>query len=135
MFMLRLAISVLIVSASFAEAITPGGSYSLFNGSSGTIIVQVRTVARPNQRPYQMSRGYGDGGSGDHSKLVGLSVTLPDGKKIVLDEKALDERSAHAARSLFGGHGVWWIDDSGIRLLSSREGNIRINRFLTGKHD
>lgn len=133
--LVRLVLCVLFFSSVFAKAITPGGSYSLFNASSSKITVQVKTVAEPNQRPYQLQRGFGDGGSGDHSKLIWLSVRLPDGRKMVLDEKDLDQRSADVSRGLFGGHGVWWIDDSGITFLSSKEGSIRINRFLGGKRN
>ena len=113
----------------------PGGSYSLFNASSGIITVELRTIGNPHQQPYRLMPGHGDGGSGDDTKLIWLAVTLPTGKRIVLDEKELDRRKAasNVGRGLFSGHGAWWIDDSGITFISSREANIQIGRFQRNK--
>lgn len=123
--------SAWILLAFLTTGFVPGGSYNLFNAASGTVTIQAKTIGRPSEKPYRLMRGYGSGGSGDHTKLIWLAVTLPTGRRIVLDEKELDrlKSTSKSPRGIFGGHGEWWIDDSGITFLSSREGNIRSGRF------
>jgi hypothetical protein len=106
-------------------AITPGGSYSLLNASSGPVSLQVGTAAHPNQQAWRLLRGFGDGGSGDHSELIFLRVKYPSGRTITFDAEHI--RSVKAASQFR--RGAWWIDDQGITYLPQREANIRWRHF------
>lgn len=112
---------LLILAFFSAQAITPGGSYSLFNASSATLTIQARTAARPDAPAYKLPSGFGDSGSGDKTKLVELRITYPNGRRIILDEGQLDRR--------MHGNGTWWIDDQGVTFISEKEANIRIHNF------
>jgi hypothetical protein len=115
----------LLLLASPLAAITPGGSYNLFNASSSTVEIQTGTVDHPQRKPWDLPRGFGDGGSGDHSALIYLRVKYPSGRVIIFDAQKIV--SIKASRPLGG---AWWVDDDGITYISSRDANLRRKRLF-----
>lgn len=115
---------VFILSSSLL-AMSPGGSYTVLNASSGPVWLQCGTVARPLEEPWRLARGFGDNGSGDHTELILLRVRYANGRRITFDAEHL--RRTKAASGFR--NGAWWIDDRGVTYLSSREANIRWRRF------
>ena len=116
---------VWLLFASGLTAITPGGSYNLFNASSSAVEIQTGTVDRPQQKPWDLPRGFGDGGSGDHSALIFVRVKYPRGRVITFGAQKIAR--IKASRPLGG---TWWIDDDGITYISSRDANLRRKRLF-----
>src|SRR5438552_9428861 len=79
-----------LLFASALAAITLGGSYNLFNAASSAVEIQTGTVDRPQQKPWDLPRGFGDGGSGDHSGLIFLRIKYPSGRVITFGAQKID---------------------------------------------
>jgi hypothetical protein len=116
---------LIAVACAALIGMTPGESYSVLNASSGSIWLQCGTVDRPNEKPWLLPRGHGDGGSGDHSELVFLRVRYPSGRTITLDADGI--RRIKASSSFR--RGAWWVDDSGVTYIRERDANIRWGPF------
>lgn len=114
-----------VITGANLEAITPSGSYEVFNGSDGTVEIQCGTAAYPRQEAWSLPRGRGDAGSGDHSQLTFVRVRYRSGRIIVLTEKQILRTEAESGFP----SGTWWIENSGLNYISRRDANFRKRAF------
>jgi hypothetical protein len=114
-----------LIAGSHLGAITPSGSYEVFNGSGGSVEIQCGTAAHPRQNAWTLPRGRGDAGSGDHSELTFLRVRYPSGRVIVLEERQIRRREAESGFT----SGTWWIENSAVTYISRRDANFRKRAF------
>ncbi len=72
------------------------------------------------------NRGFSDGDSGDYTELIFLRVKYLSGRIITFDAEHL---RLMKTESQFR-RGTWWIDDTGVTYISTRDANIRWRHLM-----
>ncbi len=109
------------------SAFVPGSNTTFVNASNATIRIQCKTVNRSYPSPMILGRAQRMSLSGDFGDLLSLTVRYTSGKSVKLTRDDLNHIKVASGLS----HGVWWITDSGVQYISSRDANLR-QRQLTG---
>jgi len=118
----------LLVSANLS-AFVPGSTTTFINASNHVIRIQCKTVNRSYPSPMPLGRAQRLGLSGDRGDLLSLTVKYATGKSVRLDHRNLNRIKAASGLS----HGVWWITESGVDYISSRDANVRQRRLTGGR--
>ena len=116
----------ILVIAAVTAGFAWGGNNRFVNASSGPVSIHYRSTT--GSYSGDVIRGGGLRITTDSGELISVKVTYRDNHIVKLD--AGDVRRLKAM--VVGTRGVWWVEDSGVSYISSKEASTR-QRRLFGK--
>jgi hypothetical protein len=117
------AVSAVVMLSGFI----PGGSRNIFiNGTREEIRISYESTTLKLDKAVVIRSGSGLQMTGDSGKLLQLTVRYPNGKVLNLSAKGISRIEASSQLK----NGVWWITDTGVEYISTKESLLRSKRVL-----
>jgi hypothetical protein len=105
----------------------PGGARNTFiNGTRAEIRISYQSTTLKLDKAVVIRPGGGLQMTGDSGKLLRLTVRYPKTKVLNSSAKAISRIEASSQLK----NGVWWITDTGVEYISTKESLVRSKRVF-----
>ncbi len=117
------AASAVVLLSGF---IPDGARNTFINGTREEVRINYESTMLKVDKPVVIRPGSGLQMTGDSGKLLHLTITYPNGKELNLSAKDISRIEASSQLR----DGVWWITDTGVEYISTKESLVRSKRVF-----